>query len=128
MFQSKDPQSKNYLTLGQYFLPSRKKVTKDFLKLVFGGKKELIPQAQVRPVSVPRYDELSVSNLIKDVMKSSELAKFFPEQTTPSDLPDREYFFNVLNTVDPDYLTSLIRHAQNQRFDNKNAQDNPNVI
>ena len=64
MFQSKDPQSNNHLTLGQYFLPSRKKVTKDFLKLVFGGKKELIPQAQVRPVSVPRYDELSVSNLI----------------------------------------------------------------
>ncbi len=79
-------------------------MTKDFLKLVFGGRKELIPQAQVRPVSVPRYDELSVSSLIKDVMRSPELSKFFPDQVSPSDLPDREYFFNVINTVDPEYL------------------------
>jgi hypothetical protein len=49
------------------------------MKMVFAGKKELIPQAQVRPVSVPRYDELSVSNLIKDVMGTKELSKFFPE-------------------------------------------------
>ena len=68
-----------FQNIGQYFLPARKKVTKDFMKMVFAGKKELIPQAQVRPVSVPRYDELSVSNLIKDVMGTKELSKFFPE-------------------------------------------------
>jgi hypothetical protein len=45
LYQSK-PYS-NYVNqkIGQYFLPARKKVTKDFLKLVFAGKKELIPQS-----------------------------------------------------------------------------------
>ncbi len=85
-------------------MPARKKVTKDFLKLVFAGEKELIPQSQIRAVSVPRYDELSVSSLISDVMTNKELSKFFPPQRTPADLPDREYFFSVLNTIEPDYL------------------------
>ena len=49
-------------------MPSRKKVTKDFLKLVFAGKKDLIPQAQIRPINVPKYDELSTRALIGEVM------------------------------------------------------------
>lgn len=60
-------------------MPSRKKVTKDFLKLVFAGEKDLVPQAQIRPINVPRYDELSTKGLIKDVMAIKDLAKFFPE-------------------------------------------------
>ncbi len=99
-------------------MPARKKVTKDFLKLVFAGEKELIPQGQIRAVSVPRYDELSVSNLIKEIMANTELARFFPPQRTLADLPDREYFFCVINTIAPEYLEQLIKHAQNQRFDN----------
>lgn len=113
---------------GQFYLPVRKKVTKDFLKLVFAGKKELIPQAQIRPISVPRFDELSVANLIKEVMTQKDLAKFFPEQRTKADLPDREYFFNIINTVEPEYLAALVKHAQNQRVHAGEPQDNPNVI
>ena len=52
---------------------------KDFIKLVFAGKKHLIPLPQIRPAEIPKYDELSVVNLISDVMKQPELAKFFPE-------------------------------------------------
>ncbi len=46
-------------------------------------------------------------------MATKDLGRFFPDQRTPSDLPDREYFFNVINTVEPDYLAALIKHAQN---------------
>ena len=67
------------IKLGQYYMPSRKKVTKDFLKLVFSGKKDLIPQAQIRPINVPKYDELSTKALITEVMANRDLAKFFPE-------------------------------------------------
>ena len=96
---------------GQYYMPPKKKITKDFLKEVFAGRKHLIPRAQVRPIEVPKYDELSVVSLISDVMKERELAKFFPEQRTKADLPDREYFFNIVNTSDPEYLTVLFKHA-----------------
>ena len=60
---------------------------------------------------IPKYDELSVANLIADAMKQPELAKFFPEQKSKADTPDRVYFFIILNTVDPDYVQSLLKHA-----------------
>ena len=96
------------LCLGQYYMPPVTKINKDYLKEVFAGRKHLIPQAQVRPVVVPKYDELSVRALYKDVMAQPEMAKYFP--TAPSDkhFPDREYFFNVLNTSEPMYVQSLI--------------------
>ena len=65
---------------------------------------------------MPKYDELSVRALYKDVMAQPEMAKYFP--TAPSDkhFPDREYLFNVLNTSEPMYVQSLIKHAQALRF------------
>ena len=63
----------------QLYLPMEKKITKDFFKEVFAGRKHLIPLNQLRPIEVPKYDELSVVNLIGEVMKQKELAKFFPE-------------------------------------------------
>jgi len=30
-------------------------------------------------------------------------------------VPDREYFFNILHTLYPDYVRSLIVHANEQR-------------
>jgi hypothetical protein len=109
-------------------MPPIKKVKKDFLKEVFAGKKHLVPRSQLRPVEVPRYDELSVVFLIADIMAQAELAKFFPAQKTKADLPDRDYFFNILNTTDPEYLQALIKHAQGLRFKGSQPQDNQNVI
>ena len=109
-------------------MPPRKKVKKDFLKEVFAGLKHLIPWAQLRPIDVSKYDELSVVSLIADIMKEKDLAKFFPEQRTKADLPDRQFFFNVVNTSDPDYHAALIKHAHDLRFGGKNPQDNPTTI
>ena len=70
-------------------MPPRNKVTKDFLKEVFAGRKHLIPRPQLRPIEVSKYDDLSVVSLIADIIKEKELAKFFPEQRTKADLLDR---------------------------------------
>ena len=77
---------------------------------------------------MPKYDELSVVSLIADIMKEKELVKFFPKQRTKADLLDRQFFFNVVNTTDPDYLAALLKHAHDLRFGAKNPQDNPTTI
>ena len=97
-------------------MPPVRKVNKDFLKQLFAWKKQLIPRNQLRPIEVPHLDELSADSLIKDVMTIPDICKFFPEQKTPVNRPDRDFFFNIINTVDPDYLSALIRHAQGLRF------------
>ena len=61
-------------------------------------------------------------------MKEKDLAKSFPDQRTKADLPDRQFFFNVVNTSDPDYLAALIKHGYDLRFGGKNPQDNLTTI
>ena len=105
-----------------------KKDNKDFLKQVFAGKKQLVPRNQIRPIEVPHYDILSVETLVKDVMTIPDLGKFFPEQKTHSNRPDRQFFFNIINTVDPDYLSALIRHAKGLRFGSGAPSKEDNII
>ena len=40
---------------------------------------------------------------------------YFPSKMAKGRVPDREYFFNILNTFQPTYLQSLIKHANEQR-------------
>ena len=65
--------------------------------------------------NVPFYDELSVKNLWPIMKKDKEFMLFFPDQLPKGRLPDREYFFNILNTLNEPYVGQLVEHAHLQR-------------
>ena len=54
-------------------------INKDFLKLIFAEKKQLMPLAELRPVSVPKYDELSIKQVYPIIEKDPALRCFFPD-------------------------------------------------
>ena len=91
-------------------------MNKDFLKDVLVGKKDLLRKAVVVTVMVPHYDELSVRRLWPDLKKDPDFVKYFPSVYPKDKGPPREYFFNVLNTVHPEYLEQLMTHANKQRM------------
>ena len=41
---------------------------------------------------------------------------FFPDKYLKGKGPPREYFFNILNTLHPDYLQQVMAHAAKQRM------------
>ena len=52
--------------------------------------------------------------------------RFFPDKLAKGHLPDREYFFNILNTLYPDYVKRIIQHAnqvRNQVTENAEQRD-----
>jgi len=60
--------------------------------------------------------------------EAARLRHFFPEQKTKADLPDRVYFFNILNTTDPGNVNALLQHAQGLRFGGKAKDAEKNRI
>ena len=66
-------------------------------------------------VTVPKYDELSVKNVWPMIKADPDLMKFFPDKLPKGRLPDREYTFNVLNTLKEDYVKGIISHAHKLR-------------
>ena len=43
-------------------------------------------------------------------------------------LPSKEYFFNILNTVYPEYLQGLMNHAAKQRYSEEGKAQKKEVI
>ena len=59
---------------------------------------------QVDHIAVPHYDELSVKAIWPEFSKDPHFCSFFPAVFPKGKGPPREYFFNILNTLYPDYL------------------------
>ena len=90
-------------------------INKDFLKLIFAEKKQLLPLIELRSVSVPKYDELSVKNVYPHIQKDPQLMMYFPDSYPKGREPDRTYMFNILHTKRPEYVQSMVQHALRQR-------------
>ena len=52
---------------------------------------------------MPMYDELSVVNLWPDMQHDEHFMLYFPDKKAKSRLPERDYFFNVMNTLMEEY-------------------------
>ena len=90
-------------------------MNKDFLKEIFINEKRLLKLDEVKRICVPLYDELSVVKLWPMMRNDEKFMRFFPSKMPKGRIPDREYFFNILNTFQGEYLQQLITHSQNQR-------------
>ena len=74
---------------------------------------------------MPHYDEISVKALWPDLKKDGEFMQYFPNVYPNGRGPPREYFFNILNTLKPDYLKQILDHANKMRMaaDGMNQQN-----
>ena len=101
-------------------MPPASMITKDFLRQILNGEKKMIKNADIKTITVPKYDELSVINLLPKVKENVNVMIYFPDRLPKGKTISREYFFNVLNTSYPDYLQKMIDHANNQRMGSAN--------
>ena len=88
----------------QYYLPRIKQVKFGFLKDLFANKKRLLKKKNIEYICVPHYQELSVKRLWPDLKDDATFNIFFDDDYAEFKVPNREYFFNILNTVYPGYL------------------------
>ena len=85
------------------------------MKQVLAEEKKLLRLDEVKRINVPFFDELSVKNIYPRVKDDPAIASYFSKETESGRLPEREYFFNVVNTHQPEYMKLLIDHALKQR-------------
>ena len=59
-------------------MPPASHVNKDFIKDILAERKKLLSMKDVKLVSVPKYEELSVKALYPQVEVDTELMMYFP--------------------------------------------------
>ena len=89
--------------------------TRHFAKEVLRGDKKLLKLSEVKFIQVVRYDELSVKHLYKDLWALSNMAQYFPNKYPKGRCCDRDYMFNVANTLHQDVVSEVVKHALKQR-------------
>ena len=104
----------------QLYVPPEYMINKDFLKEVFAEEKELLELKEVKWINVPLFDELSVVNIWPMTKEDKQIKKYFPTKLPKGRVPDREYFFYIMNTFKPLYVEQIIRHANAQRNSESN--------
>ena len=115
-FRAKTDFIKYFSEVLQLYVPPDKMINKDFIKMVLTEQKSMLPLSEVRWVSVPHYDELSVKKFLPKFAEDEEFMMFMPVVNPESRVPERAYFWNVLNTVQNDYVQKVISHANNIRM------------
>ena len=64
---------------------------------------------------MPMYDELSVVSLWPDMQHDENFMLYFPDKLAKNRLPERDYFFNIMNTLMEGYTQAIMQHANEQR-------------
>ena len=99
----------------QLYVPPEKMLNRDFMKQLLVEDKKLLELRVVQHCHVPAYDELSVKKFWPLMQQDAVFMQYLPDPTPEGRLPEREYFWNVLNTLQTDYVQQLIGHANAQR-------------
>ncbi len=75
----------------------------------------MLERHRVQRIKIPTWPELSVSKLLPEILSDSILKHYFYDKYGKGKVPDREYFWGVINAVKPGYFKALINSALEQR-------------
>lgn len=106
------------------YLPHEDYCTARHLQQIITGKKKVFAQNAINGIDVPQWPELSVEKTWADAFMIPEFAFYIPDEWKPPRV-DRDYFWKVLATLAPDYVSALIEDCRVQRDDNKRAREVP---
>lgn len=96
---------------GGFYLPSHKCVTAKFMAQFLRGEKALLKIDEVRWVhKIWAFKELTVQSLMQATDKADKVQRFLPDNQIPSKV-DRQYFLNVVNTVDAGLVERIVREC-----------------
>jgi hypothetical protein len=71
----------------------------------------LLKMSEVRPINMPKFDELSVKKVYPMICRDNELMRYFPDSYPKGREPDRQYVFNILNSLRGEYVARIIKNA-----------------
>lgn len=89
--------------------------TRDFAKEVLRGDKKLFKLKEVKFISVVKYDELAVKHLYKELVTLDHMSQYFPNKYPKGRQCDRDYMFNIANTLHEAVIKEIVEHALQQR-------------
>ena len=79
--------------------------------MILTKQKRFLPRSSLKSVDVGNYPELSVKAMYKEFVTRADVEPYMPPKINKGRQADKEYFFNVVNTLHEEELQSMLDHA-----------------
>ena len=84
--------------------------------------------SEVKFCHSPSFDETSVKNIYNKVVKMEGMAVYFPDKFPKGRTCEKEYMYNVWNTMYPESVEMVIEHANKLRYSVEEDKEKSNAI
>ena len=83
--------------------------------MILGGEKKLMLKSDINPVDVGNFPELSIKAMYEDFSERPEVKPYMPPKINKGRQVEKEYFWNIVNTLFEDEVDAMVSHAHTQR-------------
>ena len=109
--------------LQHVIVPRRKYCNLTFVQAIFlDDKKWLFKQQCKSKLTVPELEELSVANTWKMAMTVPTFKDYIPDEWDKPIKAERDFYYQILSALAPNWLAALIEECYTQRKKNKDAR------
>ena len=86
-----------------------------YIQQILNNEKKFYRLAEVRKHKVPLWPELAVHRIWLQAVQHPEFMRYIPDTWTAKKKTERAFFWEILSTLQPDYVEALIKDAREQR-------------
>ena len=79
------------------------------------GDKKWIIWDKVKVIKIPQYEGLKVKDVLKFAASKIDIEAYLPSYDYPKE-PNREWFWNIVNSLIPDEFKSFVDHQIEKRL------------
>ena len=113
---SPGPSSSHLVFLQQQYLPEFRKCPVDFIHSILGSRARVFQNSQVVRLRVPEWPEVSIRLVMPVALEVPRLRQYLPESWPDRpDKVDRQFFWDVLATLDRQFVVDLLADVGEQR-------------
>ena len=100
-------------------MPTRRRCTLRHIRDVLSGKKKYLHKFEIKHIDIPKFKEITVLSVYEKIKDNEEIMAYIPawdgDKYDASVMLDREWFFDLLNTLDPDFFPKIIEELEHLR-------------
>jgi hypothetical protein len=106
---------KPFFELQHLFLPTPGGCPLIYLQQIMSLTKAFFRRSEVRQFQIPMWPELAVSKIWSQAALQPTFLTYLPDTWTATKKTERDFFWAILVTIQPDYVENLINDCRRQR-------------
>ena len=94
-------------------MPPEDKCSLEFIGQILRGEKKILHLDDIKPVKVADKRFITVKNVCEQVKNNEVYMRYLPDKPSSA---GRQFIFNIVNTLDPDYFRYAQREVEKRRI------------